>query len=260
MPAAVAAIPAVIGGVSALGTTITGFSQASRARREAERIQQQIDNYRRQTLTNPFEELQVSTLGADRQREDLARSMATAANLAAMGGSRAIASLTPNLIAQQNAQEAQIVANLDEQEKQRQQLIAQGNQIVQQMTEQRERDDLLGLGNALNTANQNRTNANNMVVQGLTQLGGTAMAFGGDLFKGTPKEGTFGGDGALKTILPGAEVSPANPLPQNYQSPMPNSPAVFNIPQVTGNNGTLFNANPFMLSLNGMWNPFGQPL
>lgn len=145
------------GAISAGTSIVQGISASNRARD----IQKQIDNYKRQNLKNHMEGLQVSTLGADRQREDLARSVATSSNLASMGGSRAIAGTLPTLISQQAQQEAQITANLDEQEKNRQQLIAQGNMQVQQLQEEREKQDLAGLGTALNTARQEQTNAMN---------------------------------------------------------------------------------------------------
>lgn len=145
------------GAISAGTSIVQGISASNRARD----IQKQIDNYKRQNLKNHMEGLQVSTLGADRQREDLARSVATSSNLASMGGSRAIAGTLPTLISQQAQQEAQITANLDEQEKNRQQLIAQGNMQVQQLQEDREKQDLSGLGTALNTARQEQTNAMN---------------------------------------------------------------------------------------------------
>ena len=91
------------------------MAQANKQKKEA---QSAIDNYQRQTLTNPYNSLQVSTLGADRQREDLARTLATYGGMAAMGGSRGIAATLPNLLEQQNAQEAQIAANLDQQQAQ----------------------------------------------------------------------------------------------------------------------------------------------
>nr|DAT07613.1 MAG TPA: hypothetical protein [Crassvirales sp.] len=164
MPAAVA----IGAGVVSAGTSAI---QAIGAGKRARQMQEQIDNYKRQELKNAFEGLQVSTLGADRQREDLARTMATYGNLAAMGGSRAIVGLAPNLIAQQNSQEAQIMANLDEQEKQRQQLIANGAMQVQNMQEQRENNDLLGMGNALNTYRHEQANAWNQATNSLMATG-----------------------------------------------------------------------------------------
>ena len=167
-----AAIPLVGLAVSA-GTSIYSATQANK---KAKKAQKAIDGYQRQDLANPYESLQVSTLGADRQREDLARAVATNANLAAMGGSRAILGLSPQMIAQQNAQNAQIVANLDEQEKQRQQLIAGGGMQVQGMTEQRENNDLLGLGNLLQTARAERTSAINGLIQSGTSAASLATS------------------------------------------------------------------------------------
>ena len=184
MPAAAVAAG---GGIISAGVSIFGAISAGKRAKEA---QKQIDEYQRQELVNPYEGLQVSTLGADRQREDLARTMATYGNLASMGGSRAIGMLAPQLIQQQNQQEAQIMANLDEQEKQRQQLIAQGNGMVQGMVEQRENNDLLGLGNALNVARQERAN-------NINQLATTAMSTGMAAAGGS---GT--GAGAGKSITP----------------------------------------------------------
>ena len=109
--------------------------------------------------------MQVSTLGADRQREDISRSISTMANQAAMGGSRAILGLAPNMIGQQMQQEQQIAANLDQQEAQRQAAVAQGQGMVMQMTEQRENADLAGLGNQLNVARQERANGINNMLQ-----------------------------------------------------------------------------------------------
>ena len=107
-----AATTAIALGSAALsaGTGLAGYlSQGKQARK----YQEQIENYERQKLVNPFAGLQVSTLGADRQREDLNRTMTTYGNLASLSGTRGIASLLPNLTQTQNDQTAKIAANLD---------------------------------------------------------------------------------------------------------------------------------------------------
>lgn len=177
MAAATTIIAAGSAALSA-GTGLAGYlSQGKQARN----YQKQIENYERQKLVNPFAGLQVSTLGADRQREDLNRTMTTYGNLASLSGTRGIASLLPNLTQTQNDQTAKIAANLDEQEKQRQQLIAQGDAQVQAMTENREQNDLLGLGNALQTARANQAQSMGMIAQGLGTLG---YAAANGVFKG----------------------------------------------------------------------------
>ena len=210
MPAAVA-VPLISTAVSA-GTSLL---QTSAANRQAKKTQQAIDNYQRQDIVNPNLGLQVSTLGADRQREDLSRSIATMANQAAYGGSRAILGLAPNMLAQQMQQEQQIAGNLDQQEAQRQAAVAQGEAMAMQMTEQRENADLAGLGTQLNVARQERANGINNLVQ--TGLGAATLGLEMNkqgLFNGG--QGTGGGSAiGIKTILPGAEVSqiPLSPAP-----------------------------------------------
>ena len=210
MPAAVA-VPLISTAVSA-GTSLL---QTSAANRQAKKTQQAIDNYQRQDIVNPNLGLQVSTLGADRQREDLSRSIATMANQAAYGGSRAILGLAPNMLGQQMQQEQQIAGNLDQQEAQRQAAVAQGEAMAMQMTEQRENADLAGLGTQLNVARQERANGINNLVQtgfGAANLGLEMNKQG--LFNGG--QGTGGGSAiGIKEIIPGAEVSqiPLSPAP-----------------------------------------------
>ena len=167
---AVTTTAAIAAGSAALsaGTGLAGYlSQGKQARK----YQEQIENYERQKLVNPFAGLQVSTLGADRQREDLNRTMTTYGNLASLSGTRGIASLLPNLTQTQNDQTAKIAANLDEQEKQRQQLIAQGDAQVQAMQENREFNDLQGLRQAYQTSKANQAQSMGMIAQGLGTLG-----------------------------------------------------------------------------------------
>lgn len=215
MPSAVA-IPLISTAVSA-GTSIL---QTSQANKQAKKTQQAIDNYQRQDIVNPNLGLQVSTLGADRQREDLNRSITMMANQAAMGGSRSILGIAPNLLNAQLQQGQQIAGNLDQQEAQRQQAVAQGEGMVTQMMEQRENADLAGLGNQLNVARQERANGINNLVQtgfGAATLGLEMNKQG--LFNPAPNDmlGNTGiykqnGVGGNMQILPGAQVD-YNPMP-----------------------------------------------
>ena len=133
------------------------------------------------------------------------------ANQAAMGGSRSILGIAPNLLNAQLQQGQQIAGNLDQQEAQRQQAVAQGEGMVTKMTEERENADLAGLGNQLNVARQERANG----VNNLIQTGFSAANLGFEM----NRQGLFGassGQGGsaigIKTILPGAQVD-YNPMP-----------------------------------------------
>lgn len=212
----VAAVPAIVAAVGGVASAGSGLMQSISAGKQAKKLQQQIDNYRRQNLTNPYDGVQVSTMGSDLQREGIARSIANLSDQAAAGGGRAIVGLGANAIAQQIGQEQQIAANLDQQVAQIEQMKAAGRGQVQQMTEQRERDDLLGLGQAMATAKQNQANGMNTFAQGLMGMGSAAASgMFGNL------GGMFGGakpmSGALSVqpqglIAPGAAFNP-NSLP-----------------------------------------------
>ena len=253
MPAAVA-VPLITTAVSA-GTSIL---QTSKANKQAKKTQQAIDNYQRQDIVNPNLGLQVSTLGADRQREDLNRSITMMANQAAMGGSRSLLGIAPNLLNAQLQQGQSIAGTLDQQEANRQQAVAQGEGMVTQMMEQRENADFAGLGNQLNVARQERANG----VNNLIQTGFGAATLGLEM----NKQGLFGGGKGtgsgsaigIETVLPGAEVS---------RIPQQESPFLGNL-----NGGTVFNKgnsftqpawmtnyNQNIISQMSALNPFGLP-
>lgn len=243
---AVTTTAAIVAGSAALsaGTGLAGYlSQGKQARN----YQKQIENYERQKLVNPFAGLQVSTLGADRQREDLNRTMTTYGNLASLSGTRGIASLLPNLTQTQNDQTAKIAANLDEQEKQRQQLIAQGDAQVQAMTENREQNDLLGLGNALQTARANQSQSMGMIAQGLGTLG---YAAANGVFNGS---NSTGGSGIGNIVDTPAEISriPAMSTVQNNPTINGNSLQQFN--RLSQFNNGVFQPNPFLQSIYRDW-------
>jgi len=193
-------------------TATTGAIAASNAKKAREATQKNINGFKRQDLVNPANGLQVSTLGADRQREDIARTMATYGNLAAMGGSRAIAGLLPNLVAQQNSQEAQIAAGLDEQQARIDQIQAQGQLGIMNMQEQRDNADLAGLGTQLDLANAQAAQSKNALVGGITNgltnvasLGLQSMADGNGFFG----QGNAYQDAQIAPgqVLPGAQVT-----------------------------------------------------
>jgi hypothetical protein len=146
MPIALAAV-AVVG----LGLSVYQTVDAKKKQKEAEKA---AAEYERQQLKNPYEDLQVSTLGADLQQQNLNNQVATATDALRAGGARAIIGGLPTLYDNVIQANNQIAAGLDSQFNQNQQLSAQGNAMVQGMTEQRERDDLLGIGNAINNAQQ----------------------------------------------------------------------------------------------------------
>lgn len=222
-----AAIPIATLAISAASTSYS-ISKAEKERKEAARRTQELENYDRQELTNPNQDIQLSTLGADRQREDLARSMAGVAGQASQGGSRAILGITPALMQQQIAQNAQIATELDRQEFGRQQAIAQGNTIVQGMYEQREQQDIAGLGNAINVANfQAQNNMDNAIKTGLSGLNMAATMY----------QGRQDMNEVNRTSIP----QPANTQPTQFNQD----------PRIVSAFGNQYQNNPFLIRLFG---------
>lgn len=194
-----------------------GGLQMAKANREKKKAQQAVNDYKRQDLTNPFGQLSASTLGAQIRQENSARALANIGYQSAMGGSRAIAGILPNALEQQNNMDAQIAADLDQQQAQIDQLKGQGEMRVQTLQEQREIADLAGLGTQLDLANAQATSAQNAFVGGLANgLSNVASAGVESMNAG---KGFFGNGGnvnksniGIKTILPGAEVENLTPI------------------------------------------------
>ena len=191
-------MPVAIPLVGLAVTAGMGGLQMAQANKQKKAAQKAIDGYKRQDLSNPYGALSVSTLGADRQREDLARTMSSFTNTIASGGSRLAAATLPNLLEQQNNQEAQIAANLDQQQAQINQMNAGGQMQVQGIQEQRENADLAGLGTQLDLANANAASAKNSFISGIANgltnvasAGLSSMQQGNGFFGQTPKSTAF---------------------------------------------------------------------
>ena len=146
MPIALVAVAAV-----GLGLSVYQTVDAKKKEKEAQKAAQ---DYERQQLTNPYENLQVSTLGADLQQQNLNNQVGTAVDALRAGGTRAILGGLPTIYDNVIQANNQIAAGLDQQYNQNQQAKAQGEAMVQNMNEQRQNNDLLGIGNAINTYRQ----------------------------------------------------------------------------------------------------------
>lgn len=145
-------MPVALVAVAAVGAGLSVYQTIDAKKKEKE-AKQAADQYKRQELTNPAQNIQVSTRGSDLQKEAVNTQVSTALDGLRFGGSRAIMGGMPNLYDFMMRSNQQIAANLDQQENDNQKIIADGNASVQRLNEQRERDDLLGIGNAISVAN-----------------------------------------------------------------------------------------------------------
>lgn len=158
---------AIAGGVGLLGSgfqAIKGAEQSAQARRE-------LENYQRQQLENAYENVQVSTLGADLQREEQARLAASQTEALQGAGVRGLIGGLGRVEAGSQVMNAQIGADLDRQQQAINQAIAQDEAQIRAMQEQREMQDVSALSSQYNAGQQ-------MFMSGLGGLGQTAIGMG----------------------------------------------------------------------------------
>ena len=220
---AIAGIGALAGGIQA----ISGAKQ----RRDA---QQALEDYQRQELTNVAEGLQVSTLGADLQREEQARLASTQVGALQGAGVRGLIGGLGRVEAGNQMVNREIAAGLDMQQKQIDQMRAQDEASIRGMQEQREVSDIAGLSSQYNAGNA-------MMWQG---IGGIAQSGMSALSAGI-------GAGGAEAMEEQARVTQATPSQINpvggatFQQPsiMPQAviPSQANNYGITGLGGVIFN-------------------
>lgn len=127
-----------------------GVMKYFEGRKMQKKAQEAIDNFEWQELNNPYDDLQVSTLGAELRQEQA--NITTAGNVEALrsGGNRALIGGLGRVQAQNNDVSRQIAANLDEQQKTIDYAGAQDDVKRRDMIESRQANELAGYGQMMN--------------------------------------------------------------------------------------------------------------
>lgn len=160
-----AAVTSAVIGVASAGAQIaSGISNTKKAK-------DAINDFNRQELQNPFENIQISTLKADQQTEANNVNLASSVSALQRGGTRAVLGGIPRINQQNVLLQNLISADLDRQDKERQRLIAQQDTRIQGIQENRENQALQGLGQQLQTGRQD-------TFSGLTNLASAGLALG----------------------------------------------------------------------------------
>lgn len=154
-------------GLSALKSGFKLFG----AGKEKKQALQDIENFDRQDLDNAFTDLPISTVGSDLIREESALTTASLVDLARSGGVRSVLAGLPKIQQLSNDANRQAALDLDNQIQDKNRLIAEDEVRIRGIQEQRDRDNLAGLGAKLDNANQNLDN-------GLSELINTGFAAG----------------------------------------------------------------------------------
>lgn len=131
-----------------------GAYQAISSAKQASEAKSALENLKIPEPTNIAEGLQVSTMGADLQREELGRQFSTGVDALRSGGIRGIVGGLSGLNAQQNVANRQIGADLDMQQKQIDQIRAQDEARIQGVKEQRYQADVAALSSQYNAGKE----------------------------------------------------------------------------------------------------------
>jgi len=189
-----------IAGVGALASGIQAISGAKQ-RRDA---QNALEDYQRQELKNVAEGLQVSTLGADLQREEQAMLAASQVGALQGAGVRGLVGGLGRVEAGGQMANRQIAADLDMQQRQIDQMYAQDQANIRGMQEQREMGDIAALSSQYNAGNA-------MLWQG---IGGIAQSGMAGLSNPKLWEGGEGGEERKNLTPMGANLKPAGLVPK----------------------------------------------
>lgn len=145
---------AVTGAVIAAGTAAYSISQSVKAAKEKKAAANAIANQKAPELNNAGENLRVSTLGSDLQRQEQQQLAANQTQAAQEAGTRGVIGSVGKIAAGNQAVNAQTAANLDEQQKNIDFFKAQDSANIRGMEEGRFKDKLAALSSQYNSANQ----------------------------------------------------------------------------------------------------------
>ena len=163
---------------AAIGTGL-GIVQAIGGAKQKKDAQNAINNYDRVDISsdaNPYRDMQISTVGSDLATEETQRTGASALGALQGGGIRGILGGLPQLVSAYNSANRNIAVDLDRQAQDRQLRIAQGEEKLLGMRENRDIQNLNALSNQYNSGNQDMWSGISGIGSGLTSALGS---FGG---------------------------------------------------------------------------------
>lgn len=201
----------IVAGASGVAGGVSKFFEGRKMQRQAQEL---INNFEWKNLENPYEELEVSTMGADLQREEAARMSATSVDAIRAGGNRALANIG-RVQAQNNLMNKEIGADLDRQQKTIDYSRAQDDARIREMLERRQSDELAGYGNMLNQGLGMKYQGIGNIVNG---LGSTAQFFGGEGETSDGSDKPSGSDNPFSSINMG-DLQDPNSASLNYGNP-----------------------------------------
>ena len=154
-------------GISA-GLGVYNIIKGSKEQRDAQKA---LENYQRQELNNAYDNVQVSTRGADLQREEQARLASSQVDALQGAGTRGLVAGLGRVETGNQRVNLGIGANLDEQQKAIDQMVAEDDARLRMMQENREQNDINALSSQYQAGKQDANMGMGNVVQGFGSLG-----------------------------------------------------------------------------------------
>ena len=244
---------AITGTVLAVGTSAYMIANAEKQKKDAKRA---INEFKRQDLVNPYEDMAISTEKSEQQTDAALSSMATSVDALQRGGTRAILGGMPRLQESNILLQNIISADLDEKAKQRDMLIAQGEARNQAIQENREQLAIQGLGQQLQTARQDSATGITNLLSGVL-AGANAINYQESLKLPQQRELQFKTSELTPSAPTGLDGVPLNQnqltgelasplLPRNNQYyPDPNSPFFYERQAANYNPNSIFPQNNY---------------
>ena len=153
----------------AITSTAIGLAQTGKGMIDANNTRKEIENFNRQELVNPYENISVSTLKSDQQTDANLSNVATSVDALQRGGTRAVLGGIPRINESNILLQGLISQDLEQQDINRDLLIAKGEQEITGIRENREINALQGLGQQLQTARQDTMSGiSNAITSGLS--------------------------------------------------------------------------------------------
>lgn len=206
---------AIMGGAQATTGIAGGISKFFEGRKMQKWAQDKIEHFQWQDLENVYKNNQVSTLGADLQREENARTSSTAVDALREGGNRALVGGLGRIVANNNMVNRQIGANLDEQQKAIDMAKSSDDARIRDMVETRQSNELQGYGQMMNVGMGMKYGGIGDVVNGLGMAASTmgtakAMKDGTGMWGKTDRSYQNTTNSPINSTAPTVESAPQN--------------------------------------------------
>jgi hypothetical protein len=169
-----AAVTAIIAGATAAYSVGSSIYKSSQEKKEKERAERDLANYKRKPLENTMANLSLPTAGAQMEREEVIRAQATAArDLSQMGTTGA--SNISELATMSAKHMRDIGSRLDKSQFNLNQLKAEDESRIRDIYSAREEQDIAGIGSRINTATQNKAALDQQAISSMASLAEISM-------------------------------------------------------------------------------------